>query len=382
MNVLMICASAPTREHPRAHGFITTLARLGHAVTLVFVDRAGTVFDDLAEHCARMTPVRRRGGLEMAVNAALASAPFDLAHLDGPAAYLVPGPLPLPTVIDAASCGAMRREREGHEGGLMVWAARAAQAGSVRRCQAAVRAHGARVLVASADEAGAFRSFATGMEAIDVVPSLVDLERFGPPMALREQATVALDLRGLARPEATTALGLAQATMALVWAQRSEARLTVIGRPPFGAAGRLASDGRVTFTGLSSSPEGHLARTTLVLAPLVPGGGPAHASREAMATGAPVVGTSGLAHELGATPGQELAVALTPATAAQAILELFDDPPYRGRIGRAGRRLVELAHGPRIVGAALETVYAAAVGSSIAAWRLEVGLDEARREVR
>jgi glycosyltransferase involved in cell wall biosynthesis len=381
MNVLMICASAPTREQPRAHGFLATLARLGHAVTLVFVDRAGTVFDDLAEHCVRIRPVRRRGGLEMAVNAALAAAPFDLAHLDGPAAHLVPGPLPLPTVIDAASYGGMRRERAESEGGLLVRAARVARAGGARRCHAAIRAHGARVLVASPDDAWAFRTLDIPAEGVDVVPSLVDLERFAPPTGLREQATVALDLRGLVRTEAVAALGLAQATMALVWAQRSEARLTVIGRPPFGAAGRLAGDGRVTFTGLASSPEGHLARATLVLAPLVPGGGQAHATREAMATGAPVVGTSGLAHELGATPGQELAVALTPATAAQAILELFDDPPYRGRIGRAGRRLVELAHGPRIVGAAIETVYAAAVGSSIAAWRLEVGLDEARREV-
>lgn len=377
MNILMICASAPTLERPRAHGFVAAASRAGHSITLVFVDRAGTVFDGIADYCERIVPVRRRSGLDLAVQAELATTAFDLAHIDGAAAHLVTGPLPLPAVIDLGGCAVMRRERAARAGGLLTRAALVAQAVRARRCYAAARAHQARAIVATEDDAWALG--ALGDHAgVYVVPGVVDLERFAPPVALREQATVLLDLRGLGRAEATAALRSARDVMARVWAQRAEARLTVLGRAPFGAAGRLASDGRVMFSGATADPRGHLARATLVLAPVAPYAAPAHAPLEAMATGAAVVGTPALAADLGAAPGHDLAAADGPAGWAEAILALLDDPRYRGRLGRAGRRLVELRHSPRVVLPALEGVYAAACGSAIAEWRLAVGLGRLR----
>lgn len=379
MHILMICASAPTRDRPRAHSFLAALDRAGHAVTLIFVDRAGTVFDGLSNCCERIVPVRRRSGLTMAVQAELAAAPYDLAHLDGPAAHLVRGPLPLPTVIDAGGCGVMRQERAARASVVLLRAALVAQAARARRCYAAARAHEARILVATPDDAWALQTLGVAAAGLYVVPGAVDLERFAPPAALRDQATVLLDLRGLSRAEAAGALAVARAAMARVWAQRADARLTVLGRAPFGLAGRLAGDARVQFSGATSDPRGHLARATLVLAPVMPAGGAAHAPLEAMATGAAVVGTPALADELGAAPGHELAVADGAAGWAAAILGLLDDPPYRGRLGRAGRRLIELRHGLGVVAPALEGVYAAASGSAIAEWRLAVGLGQPRR---
>ncbi|HMQ29903.1 MAG TPA: glycosyltransferase, partial [Chloroflexaceae bacterium] len=340
--------------------------------------RAGTTFDGLTEACERIVPVRRARGLDMAAQAELAAAPYDLAHLEGAAALMVDAPLPLPTVIDAGTCAAMRRERAAREGGLLLRLSRAAQAARARRCQRAAAAHGARILVAAPDDAWAFRALEPAPPEVYVVPSPVDLEHFAPPAALREQAGVLLDLRGLDRAEAVAAMGLAHATMARVWAQRADARLTVLGRAPFGGAGRLAGDGRVTFTGAASDPRGHLAGATLALAPLLPGAAPAHAPLEAMATATPVVVAPAVAHELGAIPGHEVVAAAGAAAWADAILGLLDDPPYRGRLGRAGRRLVELRHGPRVVTAALENVYAATIGSPIAEWRMAVGLGAPR----
>lgn len=374
MQILMVCASAPTRERPRANGFLAAVARGGHAVSLLFVDRAGTVFDDLAGHCARIGPVRRAAGLEPALQAELAARPFDLIHLDGPAACLLEAPLGLPTVVDVASCGPLRRERATRESGPLLRIARAVQAARAGRCHVAARAHGAHLLVATAEDAWAFRATGLATDGLSVVPSLVDLERFAPPTALRDQERVLLDLRGLGAAEAAAAMRLAARTLALAWAQRPELRLTVLGRAPFGGAGRLAGDPRVSFTGPTGDPRGHLARAALVFAPVLPGGGPAHGPLEAMATGAAVVGPPALARELGAAPGHELAVAASSAGWAQAILGLLDDPPYRGRMGRAGRRLVELRHSPAAVTVALENIYAAAVGAPLAAWRLEVGL--------
>jgi glycosyltransferase involved in cell wall biosynthesis len=113
---------------------------------------------------------------------------------------------------------------------------------------------------------------------------------------------------------------------------------------------------------------------------VLPGGAPAQTPLEAMATGAPVVGAPALAAEIGATPGHELVVGEGPAAWAGAMLGLLDDPPYRGRVGRAGRRLVELRHSPQAVAVALGNVHHAAIGEGLAAWRLEVGLDGPRRE--
>lgn len=378
MRILLICASAPTRERPRAHGLLAAMARAGHVVTLVFVDRAGTTFDDLSEHCERIVPVRRRANLVAAVRAELDAAPYDLAQVDGPAVRLVGRPLPIPTVIDVGPCAAMRRERAARAGGLLLRAARAAQAARARRCQAAAIALGARLLIATQEDAWAWRTLAPASGEVTVVPSPVDLGRFASPLALRDQGTILLDLRDLDRAEAVAAMRHAYATMTIVWAQQAEVRLTVLGRAPFGGAGRLAGDARVDFTGPVGDPSGDLARATMVLAPVVPGGAPAHAPLEAMATGAAVVTTPTLASDLGAAPGSEVVIASGAAGWAAAILGLLNDPPYRGRVGRAGRRLVELRHGPRPVVAALESVFAAAAGSAIAAWRLEVGLGAPR----
>lgn len=380
MKALMICASAPTRDHPRTHGFIAALARAGHAVTLIFVDRAGTAFDDLADRCERTVPVHRPRELIEVVRAELGANPYDLVHVDGPAAPLIDGPLGLPTVVDGAACGLMRRERAARAATPLIRAARVVQAGRARRFVGAARALSARMIIATPDDRWAYTTLGYEADALHVVPSLIDLERFAPPARLREQATLLLDLRGLDQAEAMDALSLTRTIMAEVWAQRSDVGLTVLGQPTFGTAGHLATDGRVIFTGPVSDPRGHLAAATLALVPVVPGGSPPHAPLEAMATATPVLACPALACDLEAAPGHELAIASSVEGWSRMALALLDDAPYRGRLGRAGRHLVELRHGPRPVINALENVYAATVGSAIARWRLEVGLDRLHPE--
>jgi glycosyltransferase involved in cell wall biosynthesis len=293
---------------------------------------------------------------------------------------MLAAPLPLPTVLDAATCGSLRAARAAERAAPLASVRARAALPALRRAERAAAHRFGRLLVAAESDAAALRAL-LGDEggAVHVVPSILDVERFAPPLQLRDPATLLLDLRGLGRAETRAALGLAAAAMPQVWAQRGDVRLTVAGPFPFGAAGRLAGDPRVVFTGPVHDPRGHLAAATLVLAPLSPAASAPHAALEAMACGAALVAGAHLASDLAATPGEELLVADTPAQLAAAALALLDDAPYRGRVGRAGRRLVEREHRWERGLYALENVYAAATGSPIAEWRLEVGLDRAVR---
>src|SRR5690606_13460005 len=107
-----------------------------------------------------------------------------------------------------------------------------------RRAEAALVARFSRVIVASDEDAAALRRLGKGGDErsnIHVVPSTIDTERFAPPTSLRDPATLLLDLRELSRAEARAALGAVSSTMPLIWAQRADIRLTVLGPLPLGA---------------------------------------------------------------------------------------------------------------------------------------------------
>lgn len=377
MHILFICGEAPTAARQRPHGLIGALARRGHSVTLVFADRAGTAFDDLAERCGRVVPVRRHQ-LASAVEDEARAAAYDVAHVDRSALGLVAGPLALPSVADAAISASARAERSLPALGALARAAWGTRIPALRRGEAALLARFERVVVAAEGDARALRGLSGAAGArqggVHVVPSPIDLERLEPPLRLRDPATLLLDLRDLRRAEASAALGALGAALPGIWAQRAEVRLVVIGQAPLGGAGRLAGDPRVVFAGPLHDPRGHLTAATAVVAPLAPAWGPPHTALEALATGAALIAAGELARDLGAAPGEELLVADTPAELAHAALALLDDAPFRGRVGQMGRRLVMRCHGWERAAAALEDVYAAATGSAIAEWRLEVGL--------
>jgi glycosyltransferase involved in cell wall biosynthesis len=379
MDVLFVCGEAPTPSRQRPHGLLAALARRGHSVALVFADETGTAFDHLAERCRAIVAVRRRM-LAAAVAAEAATGRYDLVHVDRSAAGLIVRPPPLPAVLDVAVCGSLRHERALRFLGPLARARRSARLNGWRRGEAALLGRYARVITAYEDDAAALRAWSgadEGQGCIHVVPCPVDTARFAPPWGLRDPATLLLDLRGLRWDEAAAALRAAAGALAVIWGQRTETRLVVLGATPLGMAGRLAGDPRVVFAGAAHDGRGHLAAATAVIAPLASACA-LQGALEAMATGCALVASRAVAHDLGAVHGEEALVADGPEDLGWAALNLLDDAPFRGRLGRAGRQLVERRHGYERVIAALESVYEAATGSALAEWRLEVGLDRPR----
>lgn len=381
MDLLFVCGEAPTAAHPRPHGLLRALARRGHSVTVLFADEAGTTFDDLGDQGRHLMPVRRR---RLAETFAMEAQPgrYDLVHIDmGAAPLLARVTTGLPSVLDAVICASMRRERALRSQSPLARAAQSPWLTQQRREEAALLKRFSRVIMAAEADAAALRILAGDVEgqgSIHLVPSPLDTERLRPPQRLRDQATVLVDLRELTRHEAGLALAHTTAVMTALWETRGDARLTVLGAVPFGTAGRLAGDPRVVFTGAVNDPYGHLATATLVLVPVEPLLALPHSALEAMATGAALVARPALAGDLGPPARDTLLAADTPAAQAGLILALLDDPPLRGRLGRAGRKLVELEHSWERALGALENVYAAATGSAIAEWRLELGMDRPR----
>lgn len=377
MHILMLCAAAPTPERPRTHGLLTALARRGHVVDLIFFDRAGTAFDSLSDRCRTITPVRRYG-LAHSVIAALARCPFDLVHVEGSLVRAVGAPLPLPSVIDMSPYLVAHYEHAKGAYGAALQAVRVLQA--LRVCSYGHRpqADPSRLIVAGAEHAWAYGAQGEPAHQSAQVPTPIDLERFTPQLRLRDQATLLLDLRDFNHLERMAALSEARAIMTRLWAVRPEVMLHVLGTPPLGATRALASEPRIRLFGAVRDARPYLAAATLALVPLLPGGSAPYAPLEALAMALPLLGPPALARHLAAMPGHELATAPDRTQMVQTALDLLDDAPYRGRLGRAGRRLVELYHSYEATTLALEDVYAAATGSAIAEWRLAGGLERAR----
>jgi glycosyltransferase involved in cell wall biosynthesis len=374
MHILMICAAAPTPERPRAHGLLSALARRGHAVDLIFVDRAGTAFDTLSDRCRTITPVRRYG-LAHSVIGALARHPFDLVQLEGALVGAVGAPLPLPIVVDITP---RLLAHHGHANRLYGAAQQAVgllQALRVRSSGRGALDAATRLIVPGAEDARIYGAPDETMPPIDQVPTPIDLERFTPQLRLRDPATLLLDLRDYSYLERMAAFAEVRAIVRRLWAVRPELLLHVLGTLPLGVRRAVACEPRIRLFGVVRDARPYMAAATLALAPLLPSQAAPYAPLEALAMALPLLGSPELARHLDVMPGQELAVAPDRTRMVQATLDLLDDAAYRRRLGQAGRRLVELRHSYEATTFALEDVYAAATGSAIAEWQLTAGLE-------
>ncbi|RRR78122.1 MAG: glycosyltransferase [Candidatus Viridilinea halotolerans] len=375
MHMLIICAAAPTTDRPRTHGLLTALTRNGHDVSVIFVDGAGTAFDELSDRCRALLPVARRAGLAERVIEVLARRRFDLVHIEGEVADAVDLPLPLPTVIDTTACQPLRRERMVRRAGWLLRGAHVLQAWRARQRAGAEWPAAARLIVASSEEDWGSAALGHPTHQPEVVPTPVDVERLVPTLQLRERARLLLDLRDFTPLERMVVLMETHAILAHIWQQRPEVRLQVLGPPPPGALRALATEPRISFVGAVRDARPYLAVATLALVPALPGRNGLYTPLEAMAMSLPLLGIPALARELEALAGHELLVASDAEELAQAALTLLDDPRYCGRLGRAARHLVERRHNYAAVNTALENVYARAMGCALAEWRLAVGFE-------
>jgi polysaccharide biosynthesis protein PslH len=197
-----------------------------------------------------------------------------------------------------------------------------------------------------------------GDDRVAVLPNGVDLDYFKPdPDQSRDPATIVVSGKMSYHANVTMVLHLANNIMPLVWAERPDARLLIVGKDPVREVRALAENTAVTVTGTVPHLPPYLRRATVAVAPLVYGAGIQNKILEAMACAAPVVTTPQTIASLSLQPGRDLLLGHQPAEFAAQVLYLLNNPEQRQQIGLAGRCYVERHHDWPCIAERLETIY-------------------------
>lgn len=192
---------------------------------------------------------------------------------------------------------------------------------------------------------------------IFVLPNGVDLDYFRPREQDIRPANIVFSGKMSYHANVATALYLSRQIMPLIWQQRPDATLTIVGSKPPKSILALAEDSRVEVTGYVEDIRPYIARAEVMLSPMVYSVGIQNKVLEAMALGTPVVVAEQAASGLGVQAGHDLLVATTPREFADSTLHLLGNAGLRTSLSGNGRDYVERNHDWSIVGERLAELY-------------------------
>ncbi|MCL4867448.1 MAG: glycosyltransferase [Anaerolineae bacterium] len=214
-------------------------------------------------------------------------------------------------------------------------------------------------LVTSGHDRQAFLELTLQAEQrVTVLPNGVDLDYFYPdPTISRDPATLVVTGKMSYDANAAMVSHLAHHIMPLVWAERPETRLLIVGKDPTPEIQKLAHHPQIQVTGFVPDLRPYLRQATVAVAPITYGAGIQNKVLEAMACGTAVVASPKAASALQITPGQELLLAEESGEFAAAILSLLNHPERRAALEQAGCDYVHHYHNWNNIAAQLEQIY-------------------------
>lgn len=194
---------------------------------------------------------------------------------------------------------------------------------------------------------------------ITVLPNGVDLESFTPNYGKRKEATIVLTGKMSYHANVTAALYLLESVMPLVWSERPDAKVQIVGaNPPANIRAYITQfPGKVEVTGTVPNIATYLQEATLAVAPIPYGVGIQNKVLEAMACATPTVCSPQAVSALHVQSGQVAQVGSSPEELARAILQLLSSPTLCQSMGAAGRQYVEQNHSWQAVVNQLEDIY-------------------------
>jgi sugar transferase (PEP-CTERM/EpsH1 system associated) len=218
-----------------------------------------------------------------------------------------------------------------------------------------------RVLVTSSAEKTALLSLipdAASLQQVTVLTNGVDLDYFRPgDPAARQPETIVVSGKMSYHANVAMVVHFVNDILPLIWARHAGARLVIVGQHPPREIRKLSQDPRISVVGSVSDMRPFLQQATVAVAPLTYGAGIQNKVLEAMACATPVTASPQAISALVAQPGREVIVARDPATFAEEVVSLLDNPARQRCIGEAGRCFVERHHRWDHIALQLERTY-------------------------
>jgi len=426
MYILFLVPYVPTPIRTRPYNLTRGLAARGHRVTLATLwqdEEERAALERLEEegihiiaaylprgrslwNCLRALPTRTplqavycwQPALAPLLQHATRNTPYDIIHVEHlrGARYglylksLISNPQsPIPVVWDSVDCISYLFEQAAARSGSLFgrWITRL-ELGRTRRYEGWLVGQFDQVLVTSGVDKVALEGLARSSESarqrsselarqrssesasipntqypISVLPNGVALDYFTPSVEPRQPDTLVFTGKMSYHANITAALYLVEEIMPIVWAQRPQVRVWIVGKdPPRQLQSCTAeNDPRITVTGTVPDIRPYLRQATVSVVPLVYGAGSQFKVLEAMACGTPVVATPQAVSALDVVNGEHALVAEGPQAFAAAVLRLLDDAALRQALGQAGRRYVEQHHDWREIVERLEGIYKEAI---------------------
>lgn len=194
--------------------------------------------------------------------------------------------------------------------------------------------------VVSSQERDILNSYLPGLN-VAVVPQAVDVDFF-KPMSVKEDFPSLVFVGSMQTDNNVAAVVyFCDYIYPSIKRQLPDIRLQIVGRHADTTLQQLTSDSSILLKGYVEDVRPYLARSSIVVVPMVSGGGMKTKVLEAMAMGKPVISTSIGALGLEIVPGKDTIIADDPREFATQVVRLLHNKPLRQEIGSNARRLVE-----------------------------------------
>jgi glycosyltransferase involved in cell wall biosynthesis len=195
------------------------------------------------------------------------------------------------------------------------------------------------LLLCSEADRKALEEIAPGKRAL-VIPNAVDTDAFIPGAG---GATRPIIFTGTLwyEPNLDAARWLAEDIFPLIRSDFPDMELLIVGDHPPAEVLDLTSRPGISVIGPVEDIRPYLSQALIFLAPIRTGSGTRQKILDAMAMGLPVVSTPIGCEGLEAVEGESISLAKTPAEFREKVRRLVQDPGFRSRLARGGRKLVE-----------------------------------------